>query len=534
MLFKEKSATAEKDDMRDKFALLAMEAGYSGTFSPYGQDCKEDEPSSEKSSKRKLELPDVNKGPDAKKDDSKHEALGDVQSGSSSKPSDVKVVRSKQNSVNNEASPNGLTPGGSKASKSSSSASTYSVDATLTALSSEVESLVTRETHFRNALVGGYEKNSVWEYVDEMDAALTGMQGNYEKQFKDLSAECARISAECSLLYDQIDEAEQKHREIEAEHSRKCESLDEELQERERRINQLDKELEDRDRTIDNQKSALEKESEFESKCVAMEELVEQLSREKDENDAALSAMKDSIDKMSAEMEASAEKCEQLESALEEAELREQGHVRDKEALRGELSDSVEAKERLESEKASLAEELDEQRRLCERARQDAEGLKGRLDAAEDASRQAERQLGDEKKRSEQLSREFALAESKNTSMAQEYSDLRKSNASLTTERDSALRNLDAANRLINGLEVEKRRLTDEINRFVSSQNKIADVLGLDGDCPSRTLYPASASQHQTVSDAHRSSLNAELSSMSAYAEAALDRMRRLNKEEGK
>ena len=528
MLFKEKASAAEKDDFRDKFELLAMEAGYSGTFSPFGQDCIEADPLSEKRDKGNLELLEV------KGDRAKHESSKDVQGGPALELLDAKPGQSKQDSRgSDESSSQEAHSKASKGSGSPSPTSSYSVDDTLSALNSEVESLVTRETHFRSALVGGYEKNSVWEYVDEMDAALTGMQGNYERQFKDLSAECARISAECSLLHEQIDEAEQKHREMEEEHSRKYESLDEELQEKERRIGQLGIELEDKDRIIDDQKTALEKESDFESKCVAMEEIVEQLSREKDENEAALSAMKDSIDKMSEEMEASAKKCESLESALEESKLREQEHVRDKEALRGELSDSIDAKEQLKVEKMNLAAELDEQRRMCEQARQEASELRDELDSTGEASRQATRQLEDERKRAEQLAREVALAESRIASMVQECSNLRESNASLTTQRDDALNSLDAANRSVENLEEDNCRLISEIERFVSSQRKIAVVLGLDDDVrESRPLHAAPIPKRRATSDAQRSALNAELSSMSAYAEAALTRMRSLNKED--
>lgn len=533
MLFKEKASAAEKDDFRDKFELLAMEAGYSGTFSPFGQDCIETDPLSEKRDKGDLELLEV-KGDRAKRESSK-----DVQGGPALELLDAKPEQSperpRQDSRDSNGSSRKAHSEASKGSGSPSSASSYSVDDTLSALNSEVESLVTRETHFRSALVGGYEKNSVWEYVDEMDAALTGMQGNYERQFKDLSAECARISAECSLLHEQIDEAEQKHREIEEEHSRKYESLDEELQEKERRISQLGIELEDKDRIIDDQKIALEKESDFESKCVAMEEIVEQLSREKDENETALSAMKDSIDKMSEEMEASAKKCERLESALEEVKLREQEHVRDKEALRGELSDSAEAKEQLEAERASLAEELDEQKRVRERAQQEVLELKDELDSAGEAKCQVDRQLEDERKRAEQLAREVALAESRIASMTQECSNLRESNTSLTSQRDDAFDSLDLANRSIEALKEDNCRLVSEIERFVSSQRKIAVVLGLDDDvCESRPLHAAPIPKHKATSDVQRSALNAELSSMSAYAEAALARMRRLNREEDK
>ena len=75
--------------------------------------------------------------------------------------------------------------------------------------------------------------------------------------------------------------------------------------------------------------------------------------------------------------------------------------------------------------------------------------------------------------------------------------------------------------------------MISEIERFVSSQRKIAVVLGLDDDVrESRPLHAAPIPKRRATSDAQRSALNAELSSMSAYAEAALTRMRSLNKED--
>ncbi len=522
-LFKERTSAREGDDIRETFERLAKQAGYSGTFSVFDEDdLGTDE--------FELEKPSIEVMDGGAKTEPRSECSSDT-------------GRDK-----GEARLEFLSAGAREEAEAEYSAAPGESEMLAAeSLGKEIESLVTRDTHFRNALVGGFDKNSVWEYVDEMDAALVGMQNSYEKQFKDLSAECTRISAECSLVHEQMDEVEKKCKESEEELSRKCDSLDEMLKERNRRIAELESELEECDRTIDEQKTALEKGETLESQCAAMEEEVERLTREKDGLEASLSAMKASVDEMTAKMEeaarkreellseienakceaeeagkkaaASAERCKELEEALSDGKLKEQELESNKESLREALTELEEAKNRaefLKTEKASLVEKAEGQARLYAQTRERVSLLEQDLGKERDAKAElastldslktslndteleneelrtkaqelvATKELLDEAMtKNEKLVTEAGTLKDRLSEVEWESVSLRNMVRDLTAQRDETLKKLSEVNQSMESLLRDNRRLMSEVESFAESRLKIAAVLGVEGDGPS-------------------------------------------------
>ena len=541
MFFKDN--TVEKgDDIREAFEKLAREAGCSGTFSVFDLD----EP----------ELGGAESADDL--------AVPQAPSYKAAPPAPAPALAS-----SNERQPSARVPSApqerTSAQQPAHAASVPAGDGDgadegdpLLELGSDIDSLVSRDTHFKPAVVGGFEKNSVWRYVDEVDAAFADMQNNYERQFKDLSAECARIAAECALVHEQMDEAERKCRDSEAELSQKCESLDAMLQERNRLIETLERQVDDKDRALADQSATLNKATELESQLTAMEEAVERLTREKNESADQLSVLEETVDEMSAELKASstnrdsllaeidaakenaaeeqrkasaaAARCKDLESAAAAGELKLQELDDVKKSLEETLSmvDGMKGRVKsLEAENAGLLAKVEERDKVNAKARESALRLSDELDKAKADNRSVFEQLEAERKKNDGLAREAESLKDRTTEMEQENASLRSAVADLTAQRDEIFVKLSEANRSTEDLISDNRRLVAEVEGFIASRSKIAAVLGMGEDeQASDDASPEPAEECRAYAGSRQTGPLSDRAAASARAEAVLACMR--------
>ncbi len=493
MFFKDK-ANEKGDDMREAFVKLAREAGYSGTFSVF--DLDEPELGSAESADD-LAVPQAPSYKVAPPAPTPASASSNERQSSARVPFALQERTSAQQPAHAASVPAG---DGDRADEGDS----------LLELDRDIDSLVSRDTHFKTAVVGGFEKSSVWQYVDEVDAAFADMQNNYERQFKDLSAESARIAAECALVHEQMDEAERKCRESEAELSRKCESLDAILQERNRLIEELEQEVDAKDRVIADQNASMNRATDLKSQLAVMEETVEKLTREKNESAEQLSVLQETVDEMSAELKASlssrdsllaeidaakenaaeeqrkasaaAARCKDLESTVAEEGLKLQELDDVKKSLEETLSMVDGMKDRvksLEAENAGLLAKVEERDKANAKARESALQLSDELDKAKADNRSVFEQLEAEKKKNDGLAHEAESLRARTTEMEQENASLRSAAADLTAQRDEIFVKLSEANRSTEDLISDNRRLVAELEGFIVSRSKIAAVLGM-------------------------------------------------------
>lgn len=111
---------------------------------------------------------------------------------------------------------------------------------------------------------GGYTKSSVEQFALEVTEESEQMKANFEKQIRDISAECSQLSSECSVLRKQIQQAETEKKDVmkeldsvrkeKAELEKKIEDEFSSSDEQSNKIIELSNTLEEREELIEKYK----------------------------------------------------------------------------------------------------------------------------------------------------------------------------------------------------------------------------------------------------------------------------------------
>lgn len=319
-----------------------------------------------------------------------------------------------------------------------------------------------KEIPFKRSLVGGFQKQSVWSFVDDLNDSFLEMQAGFEKQFRDLSAERESIARECRLLHRQIDVIEQRKQ-------------DDDLVLDQLRADKEDLELQLQSLLVDSQQSIVEAEQlrhrveELEQARGIDDEEIQALLDAKDAELRALLEAKDAeLYEKAVQLDALAQKCQVLTARVEECELRiaELNHeldlkiaeleqmTRELEMRAGDPSEVAELKQR-------LAELNDETYRLrCEKEQSDSalmflEGIVGKMTAEMETCVDMYERL-----ESDNMAQADLFAEATST-----VERLRGENERLVIENSMLAKDLT--------------RMTDNLGRLATERDRIVSLLGV-------------------------------------------------------
>lgn len=319
-----------------------------------------------------------------------------------------------------------------------------------------------REIPFKRSLVGGFQKQSVWSFVDDLNDSFLEMQIGFEKQFRDLSAERESIARECRLLHRQIDVIEQrKHDDDQALGQLRADKED--LQQ------QLQTLLEDSQRSLDEADQLRRRVEELEQARGIDDAEIQALLDAKDAELRELLAEKDAeLYEKAVQLDALAQKCQVLTARVEECELRiaELNHELDlKIAELEQMTRQLELKAGDPAEVAELKQRLaeldDEAYRLrCEKEQSDSallflEGIVGKMTAEMETCVDMYERL-----ESDNMAQADLFAEATST-----VERLRGENDRLLIENNMLAKDLS--------------RMTDNLGRLANERDRIVSLLGV-------------------------------------------------------
>lgn len=322
----------------------------------------------------------------------------------------------------------------------------------------------------KTALVSGYSKSSVTQFVEELYRSSEQMKAGLEKQIQDLLGEKATLSQECVLLRNQLKEAENSYarQKTESEKSLKAgmeesgkiktqllqlKSENETLSEKLSRnggqevILSLEKKLADKEKKLTDKESELERLSAQFSQSLkqlkALEEQVEILKQQKtaETEESQSHELEEHIARMSEEIETLRKKEADLKGNIDterrkaaEAEKAAGETAAKLKLLQSQLSDESERMQKQESELNEKAAAQQHRADTAEKAEAEAsrklELLQTRLKQEQDCVNELKEQLQEYQKERGELERKY-------DALHRNYSSAVQKNSSLSAEKEA-------------------------------------------------------------------------------------------------